>query len=194
MSSPHSSSDSYREVIAAVVFSAAWADGSIGDEEKQALDRILIRLGYQRSEVMARIAEALRGPQLDPIEIPIEPEAGLIIMRYALAVTLADGMLSQDEVNFLVKLADHLGLDSATMSALGREAETLIGDRSARAPAGIAERVEALLPKSGPVRLPEAEVRHEPAARESVSEDAASRTALSRLVYQGDDFGGAIEL
>lgn len=189
-----SSSDHYRDVIAAVVFSAAWADGSIGDEEKQALDRILIRLGYQRSEVMARISAALQGPQLDPIEIPVEPEAGLVIMRYALAVTLADGMLSQDEVGFLVKLAAHLGLDSATMSALGREAESLIGDRSTRTPLGIAERVEALLPKGGPLQLAQHEVRHEPAAREAVSEDAASRTALSRLVYQGDDFGGAIDL
>jgi tellurite resistance protein len=185
--------DPQREAIAAVAFAAAWADGQVGDEEKQALDRILSRLGYKRSEIMARIGAALEGPKSDVIEVPVDEASAIEVMRYALAVTLADGMLSQDEVNFLVTLAAHLGINSSTLSALGQEAQKLLGSQPLSGPKSSANRVEVLLPEAR-VSLVDLEIEHKPEPREEVSEDLASRTALSHLLYQGEGFGGAVDL
>jgi hypothetical protein len=183
----------YREAIASVIFAAAWADGTVADEEKQALDRVLSRLGYSRAEVMLLIGKALEGPRLEPIELPTEAPGTLEVMRYALAVTLADGSLSHTEITFLAQLASHLRLGSEALDALKGEAERLIGGRTASGPTSASQRVEALLPE-GKLKLGDSEIEHAPAPHEAVGEDAASRLALSRLLYQGDEFGAELEL
>ena len=184
----------HRKVIADIAFAAAWADGSVCDHEKQALDRIFVHLGYQRSEIMAKIQSAMERPSLDPIDLPDDPSVRLEIMRYALAVTLADGQLAETEVNFLAQLTTHLGISSQTLAILKGEAEILVGDRGGQGNYSLVERVEALLPPENKLKL-DPGIEHQPAPREGVSEDTvSSRLALSKLVYQGEEFGEKLDL
>ncbi len=185
----------YRDATAAVLFAAAWCDGDISDFEKQALDRVLQKLGFSRAEIMQMIAAALEGPSQDAIEIPDEPELGPQVMRYALAVGLADGQLSENEVGFLAKLAGHLRLSSAALDALKAEAEGLVADH-ADTPQGSDrfDRVEALLPDAK-VQLADQAVEHTPPVR-ARPEDAAAQGQLTeeKLLYRGEKFGDELEL
>jgi uncharacterized membrane protein YebE (DUF533 family) len=129
-----------------VAFAAAWVDGSICDEEKQALHRVLLHLGYEPDEIAARLESTLEGPKLDTIERPKDLAVGLEMMRYALAVTLADGSLARHEVDFLVQLTAHLGLSKQALAILKLEAENLVGQADVPGLSSIVDRVEALLP------------------------------------------------
>lgn len=173
----------YREAVATVVFAAAWADGNVGEQEQVALTRILGRLGFSEPELGERVRRALSGPCDAPIEAPFDDESAAVeMMRYALAVMLADGWLSQEEVNFLVKTAAHLKIGSATLSALGREAEKLVA-QIGQDRASAVERVEALLPERRPELAP--------SGPGDLASDAASREALARLVDPDGDLSGA---
>lgn len=143
-----SQSNLHRDNIAAVAFAAAWADGSICDSEKEALDRVLVHLGFAPAEIQIRIAKAAEAPEPGSIEPPEDLAVRLEMMRYALAVTLADGSLARNEVDFLVQLAEQLGISSRALAILKVEAETLVGQRDVPGLSSIVGRVEALLPES----------------------------------------------
>lgn len=108
----------------------------------------MLRLGFQLAEIESKIGAALEGPQPAALDLPADKASALEIMRYALAVMLADGSLSQEEVTFLIKLGAQLGVDSATLSSLGREAERLLSARTAHGGRSSIEKIDALLPET----------------------------------------------
>ena len=175
-----SAKETHKDAVTAAIFAAAWADGSVGDQERVALTRILGLLGYSQPEIEERVASAMAGPCPDLIEVPDDEPTAVEILRYALAVMLADALLTQDEVNYLVKLAAHLKVGSAMLSALGREAEVLLAQVGPDTASALG-RVETLLPKSHP-ELP----RIDPQPRGS-SGDRPNRKALTGLVQPSCD-------
>lgn len=178
------SEQTYREAVTAVIFAAAWADGQVGEQEQVALTRILARLGYPEPEREALVAQALIGPSaVLPIEVSADATTAIEIMRYALAVMLADGLLSQEEVNFVVGAAARLKIDSATLSALGREAEKLLAQIGSDTASAV-DRVEALLPESRP-KLPQ-----DPRDSGGQGLETAGRQALAPIA---DSCDGALE-
>ncbi len=179
--------------MVSVSIAAAWADGGVEDFEKQSLDRIMVSLGYSRGEIMARIGQALEGPDLEPIELPVEPSLCVQTMRYALAVTLSDGALSAAEVNFLAKLAEHLGLDAETLEALRAEAEEMVSERRAEGLIKPIERLESL-PSEAKVKLADAELDPKPSREPRTGEVAAGGILEPKLLYEGEGFGGQLEL
>ncbi len=183
----------FRDAMVSISIAAAWADGGVEDFEKQSLDRIMVSLGYSRGEIMTRISQALEGPDLDPIELPVEPSLCVQTMRYALAVTLSDGALSAAEVNFLAKLAEHLGLDAKTLETLRAEAEGMVSERRAEGLVKPIERLESLPPEAR-VKLADAELDQKPSPRHGPGEAVAGGILEPKVLYEGEGFGGQLEL
>lgn len=140
-----SQSHPHRDLIANVVFAAAWCDGGICDQEREVLDRVLTRLGFDESERQARVEEAARPPEPALADPPEDFGVRLEMMRYALAVTLADNTLAAHEEQFLANLATHLGFSGQALAILQVEAESLVG---ALPTPDQLHRVEALLPET----------------------------------------------
>lgn len=183
----------FRDAMVSISIAAAWADGGVEDFEKQSLDRIMVSLGYSRGEIMTRIGQALEGPDLDPIELPVEPNLCVQTMRYALAVTLSDGDLSAAEVNFLVKLAEHLGLDATTLERLRAEAEEMVSERRAEGLSKPIERLESLPPEAR-VKLADAALDQRSSRDSRTSEVSAGGILEPKVLYEGEGFGGQLEL
>lgn len=129
----------------------------------------------------------MAGPCPDLIDVPDDEPTAVEILRYALAVMLADALLTQDEVNYLVKLAAHLKVGSAMLSALGREAEVLLA-QIGQDTASAVGRVEALLPNSRHSKLP----RIDPSPR-GTSGDSPNRKAFTGLVQPSCDINDVSE-
>ncbi len=168
--------DELNESIAATIFAAAWADGVVTDQEKMALDRVLVELGFDRGEIMNRIARALEAPKWDPIPMPEDTALKERVMRYALAVCLADGALNEDEVNFLHRLAEYLKMSAQSLNQLKVTAEKVMADREADSGRFFFEKAT----------LAKIDQRVELAPEDE--EDSDRRT-----VYEGESFGGEIE-
>lgn len=179
--------------MVSISVAAAWADGGVEDFEKQSLDRIMVSLGYSRSEIMTRIGQALEGPDLEPIELPVDPNLCVQTMRYALAVTLSDAALSAAEVNFLAKLAEHLGLDAKTLEALRAEAEGMVSERRAEGLIKPFERLESLPPEAR-VQLTDAEFDQKPSLEPREGEVVTRGVLEPKVLYEGEGFGGQLEL
>ncbi len=133
----------HRDLIANVAFAAAWCDGGICDQERQVLDQVLTRLGFDAAERASKVDEAARPPEPALAPPPEDFGVRLEMMRYALAVTLADNTLADHEEQFLARLAGHLGISGQALAILQVEAENLVG---ALPTPDLLRRVEALLP------------------------------------------------
>lgn len=128
--------------IATVAFSAAWADGGFCDQEREILELILQTLGFAPQERRALIEASTSPPPLaDP---PEDISVRLVMMRYAMAVSLADGQLEAGEADFLVSLAKHLGISARAFGILKLEVQKMVGSM---ANVDLLRRVEALLPQ-----------------------------------------------
>ena len=183
----------YRDSISAICIAAAWSDGTLGEMEKQALDRIHVMLEYPRYEIMERIGDAVKnGPSGESVDIPNDESIQLEFMRFALVVCLADGDINQHEVNFLSKLAGFLSVSREKLEYLKQKAQNLLNpgqtDRQYTAP----ERLEALLPEQK-VKLAEETPTAAP-KRETYDPKACTRKPLSELLFQGEDYGGELSL
>ena len=184
----------FRESISAICIAAAWTKGSINDQEKMALDRIHVQLGFSRAETMDLIGQALEsGPSGENIAIPGDPEVQKEFMRFALAVCFADGFLDPHEVNFLAKLANFLALPPNVLQELRDKAEAIVKPTD-RAEISTPARLDALLPEQL-IRLDVPPEEAEQIRRDLSRERAlCARKPLTELLYQGEDYGGEISL
>lgn len=128
--------------IATAAFSAAWADGSFCHQEKAILEVILENLGLESAERQARIEACTSPPPLAPP--PEDFSVRLLMMRYAMAVSLADGAIESGEAEFLVELAQHLGISARAFGILKLEVQKMVGSLAS---VDLLQRVEALLPQ-----------------------------------------------
>jgi tellurite resistance protein len=184
----------FRESISAICIAAAWSDGDVGDFEKQALDRIHVQLGFNRTQIMERIAQAMKhGPSRASVDIPNDEEAQLEFMRLALAVCLADGDVNQHEVIFLSKLANFLSVSPQKLEGLRRETESLLNPQNVRQETTAPERINALLPDQI-ISLDDGENIEVTTNRETYDPKACVRKPLSELLFEGDDYGDELSL
>jgi hypothetical protein len=182
----------HADSIAAICVASAWCDGQVTDLEKQALERIFVRLGYPRSEIMRRIGEAVEGgPSGESIAIPEGRTSQEEYMQFALTVCLADGPLSSHKVKFLAKLANFLSIPTGMLEALRQQAERLLRPQEAPSPDTAPARLETLLPQQrialGAEAIPSP-------SRRDVGAEVRVRKPLSELLYQGKDYGEEISL
>jgi tellurite resistance protein len=143
-----STSNDHRDMIATVAIAAAWSDGSVCDNEKRALQRIMQHLGYPPETLAERLAASAAQHGLESLSVPEDPALRLQMMRYAMAVALADGSLEDSEKDFLERLTRHLGFSPQALRILEMEAEQLAAQQGLSGESSIISRVEALLPKS----------------------------------------------
>lgn len=135
-----------RFVIFDLALAAAWSDGAVCESEVQALVRVMEHLGYSADEISAWTSAPLEPRELTTLAIPAEPAARLEAVRYAMAVTMADGALEDSELQFLGRLAQHLKLNPQVLSLLCAEAQALVGRQGVTDTESFLRRVETLLP------------------------------------------------
>ena len=183
----------YAESISAICIASAWCDGQITDVEKQALDRILIHLGFSRAEVMRRIGEAVEsGPSGENIDIPCDREMQTEYMRFALTVCLADGELSPHKVKFLAELANFLSIPKELLEEIKAQADSILQPRDQAAIQGAPSRIDALLPPK-PITLSQ-NASGAPTQERDLAKEAQIRKPLAELLFQGQDYGGEVSL
>jgi hypothetical protein len=181
----------YADSIAAICVASAWSDGQITDMEKQALDRILVRLGFARPEVMRRIGEALeKGPSGESIYVPEDRQSQKEYMQYALTVCLADGQLNPPTIKFLAELANFLSIPKGLLEELKQQSEQLLAPKERAAPQTLPSRLDALLPPER-IAFEETEDKLPPATRD-MSQKTLIKKPLSQLLYKGEEYGEEI--
>lgn len=143
---PHSRSN----IILAVALAAAWSDGSVCDNEKRALGAIMDHIGLSPEMLAQRLQSQVSPPSLESLEVPEDFAFRLELLRYAMAVSMADGSLESGELDFLRKLTSHLGVSPQALRILRLEAEGLAREQGEPGPESLLRRVQALLPTTGP--------------------------------------------
>lgn len=129
-----------------VAAAAAWSDGTVCPSEARALDVILDHLGFsdpERTSLQERLA---REVTLEEVATPDDPLTRLEMLRYAMAVTLADGSLEDRELDFLRRLVERMGLSQQALVILSLEADKLAAEGGTPSLETVATRVAALLP------------------------------------------------
>src|SRR5215216_1808133 len=127
-------SDPSRVQLAAcaLLLELAHADGEFSLEERQHIERTLVRhLGVDETTgaELLRLAEAERAQALDHFQftrlIAAEYDLGqkMVLAEVMWGVILADGRLSDHETHLVRKMASLMQLDSAALSAARRAAE-----------------------------------------------------------------------
>lgn len=102
-----------------------WADGEVDEKEREMLGGILARLGCSVEEIREvaamMMSDEARAPKDFQEKLPGDKASRAEIMRVMLAMALADGRVDVSEVRFLDRMAQHLGIDPATLEELKRD-------------------------------------------------------------------------
>lgn len=115
------------------LFDVAWADGSLEREEAEILSTILSGIDLSDDD-----ASTLRGWFEEP---PPEPdwslaqdnqELGDMLMRQSLVLAGADLEYTADEMSYLARLRDRLGMEEDRYHAIWKGVETLLAQGRAR--------------------------------------------------------------
>lgn len=118
-----------HESIAAIAMLAAMSDGLQTEAEAKELKTVFARLGLSELDASAQQAAAGQVRAADLAQRLTDPEARQLAYEMALAICHADGSANQQELDFLVRLREGLGLSPATV----READQRAA-RMAQAP------------------------------------------------------------
>ena len=105
--------------------SVAWADGDYGDKEREMLDGLLDAFGASPDEVKTLHDYAKTPKKLE--DVPLEElsvDDVRVLLQHAVLLTLIDGRQDDAEIEFVRKLAAHLGIPSDEANKLIAAAET----------------------------------------------------------------------
>lgn len=114
--------DDNEKALVKTLIKAMWADGEMAGEEREMLGGILSQLDASTEELL-EVGKMLQAPpELDDIrdQVP-DYEARCDIMKFILAMALADGRVNVSELRFLNKMAQTLEIKPADMEALKDE-------------------------------------------------------------------------
>ncbi len=114
--------DDKERALVKTLVKAIWADGEMAGSEREMLGGILSQLGASSEEVLEVGKMLQQPPDLDDIreQVP-DYEHRCDIMKFILAMALADGRVNVSELQFLNKMAKTLEIKSEDMEALKDE-------------------------------------------------------------------------
>lgn len=120
--------DIQRDAVINALFLMAWKDGVVLAEEKSCLDRILVKLGVPRADVMRLIDQrSQQPPGPDELEVVLpDHESRLVAMKMLIAVCFADNDLAMEELDYLYSLAVRLEIKADELEALREEALKIV--------------------------------------------------------------------
>ncbi len=120
--------DSQRDAVINSLFLMAWKDGVVLAEEKSCLDRILVKLGVPRKDILTMINERSQHPPgPDELErILPDHESRLVAMKMLIAVCFADNDLAMEELDYLYNLAVRLEISADELEELREEALKIV--------------------------------------------------------------------
>jgi len=125
--------DNQRDAVINALFLMAWKDGVVLAEEKSCLDRILVKLGVPRKDILSLINERSQHPpgpgELEKI-LP-DHESRLVAMKMLIAVCFADNDLAMEELDYLYSLAVRLEISADELEVLREEALKIVDPASA---------------------------------------------------------------
>ncbi len=162
--------------IFAISLLASNADGSISEQEREALRRVGDRFGSSSLDVSPMLEDAARN-RLDLAQLIGElgsPEARRIAYEMAVGVCNADGVANAAERTFLADLAARLGLDAGPSGEHATQAEAI-----ATAPLG------TIIPAGATAS---------PAAGSGTHTSSMSEADLDKLVLDAAILNGGLEL
>ena len=105
--------------------SVAWADGDYGDKEREMLDALLDVFGATPEEVKTVHDYAKTPKKLE--DVPLEElsvDDVRVLLQHAVLLTFIDGRQDDLEIDFVRKLASHLGIPKDEATQLISAAET----------------------------------------------------------------------
>ena len=110
------------------LFDAAWADGALASEEAEILSTILSGIEASDDE-LTRIRAWFDSAPPEPDWAVARGNAELseILMRQAMVLAGSDLEYSQDEMAYLERLRERLGMDEAVYHGIWQRVERLLG-------------------------------------------------------------------
>ncbi len=112
------------KTIASLVSSIVWCDGEYSEVERETTDEIIEALELPADEFKKLIEEAnastekmndeLIAKYLEQTASQVDEEDVPIVFEALMQMALCDGVLTGDEVDNLLSIADALGMDQAT--------------------------------------------------------------------------------
>ena len=112
------------KTIASLVSSIVWCDGEYGEVERETTDEIIEALELPADEFKKLIEEANVSTEkmndeqiakcLEQTASQVDEEDVPIVFEALMQMALCDGVLTGDEVDNLLSIADALGMDQAT--------------------------------------------------------------------------------
>ena len=112
------------KTIASLVSSIVWCDGEYSEVERETTDEIIEALELPADEFKKLIEEAnastekmndeLIAKYLEQTASQVDEEDVPIVFEALMQMALSDGVLTGDEVDNLLSIADALGMDQAT--------------------------------------------------------------------------------
>lgn len=111
--------DEKERALVKTLVKAMWADGEMAATEREMLGGILSELGASSEEVMEVGKMMQKPPDLEGIreQVP-DYESRCDIMKFVLAMALADGRVNVSELQFLNKMAKTLEIKPEDMEGL----------------------------------------------------------------------------
>lgn len=108
--------------IARLWAAAAWADGELHPSEAAAFYRFLEAAGLDEGGKAQAEAFLAQKPAVSFDEVEkLSPPAKEGLYRAIIGLVLIDGKVTDDELQFVTRLRDQLGLDAATIARIESE-------------------------------------------------------------------------
>ncbi len=112
------------KTIASLVSSIVWCDGEYSEVERETTDEIIEALELPADEFKKLIEEANSATEkmndeqiakcLEQAAAQVDEEEVPVVFEVLMQMALCDGVLTGDEVDNLLSIADALGMDQAT--------------------------------------------------------------------------------
>ena len=111
--------DATTEKTIQALIAVAWADGRVGDDEKEVIETLLDAYGLSPEEADKIRAWAADRRTLDNLDLGgLEDVDRVLLLQQAVFVTYIDGVQTETELEILRQLGSKLGLENSRATEL----------------------------------------------------------------------------
>ena len=111
--------DATTEKTIKTLIAVAWADGRVGDDEKEVIETVVDAYGLADDEADKIRAWAGTRRTLDQIDLKgLEEVDRILLLQQAVFVTYIDGVQTDKELELLFDLGQRLGLENSRATEL----------------------------------------------------------------------------
>ena len=111
--------DATTEKTIQALIAVAWADGRVGDDEKEVIETLLDAYGLAADEADKIRAWAATRRTLENLDLAgLEEVDGILLLQQAVFVTYIDGVQTDQELAILRELGQKLGLGQSRATEL----------------------------------------------------------------------------